>query len=152
MENMNYSSPMQNDACEQSHKLCSLNEFLVYLPIYQPDVLADVLNRICGNLAESPQYVSAQLDWLYQHLPDSPARKYADQYCYFYFEAPSVLDIREDEKDALAVQKLNAYLEWFKSTETAAAIKAYRTHYLRFINRLNLPEYLTVVSKSMFDE
>lgn len=151
MKNMN-SSPMQNTACAQSDKIRSLNEFLVYLPIYQPVVLSDVLNRILDNLPDAPQYVSAQLTRLYQHIPDSPAREYADQYCYFHFEAPTVSDMREGEQDALAVQKWNAYLAWCKSAETAAAKEVYRTCCLRFMNRLTLPEFLTVVLKPMVND
>ena len=55
-------------------------EFLLYLPLVEEYELKNVVYRSVTNLNLNRDYVKIQLSCLYESIPDSPAKQYADLY------------------------------------------------------------------------
>lgn len=59
----------------------SLREFILYLHLYPQCWLSDFLWRVSNRLGVvDTDYFNYQLKQLYEHIEDSPAKKYADEY------------------------------------------------------------------------
>jgi len=125
-----------NEYQRKNTKISSLNEFLLYLPLFEPYCLVDALYRINGNLRHNQDYVEKQLDCLYQKTPVSPAKSYADMCRYFYLTSPSVYGISENTKDTYKIQKFNEYRIWSWDSDTKKAALDYERKYSEFLERL----------------
>ena len=131
---------IRNEYQRQHNKISNLNEFLLYLPLCDLLLLADMLLRINGNLKHKQHYIEEQLDYLYRKIPESPAKTYADQRRYFYLTPPSIYDIDESTKDIHKLEKVEAYMAWEKSADTQGAERDYQKKYSGFLKRLTTLE------------
>lgn len=59
----------------------NLNEFLLYLPLIDEDIVRNTVFRCYGNLAfEHRNYVRSQMNYLYKSIQESPEKRFADWY------------------------------------------------------------------------
>lgn len=63
---------------EPNYHITTLAELSVYFPLIKMYVLSDVLSRIDGAIDGYETYILKQYEWLYNEIPDIPARRYAD--------------------------------------------------------------------------
>lgn len=78
---------------ENSH-IETLGEFILYLPLFDDGNLRDFLYRTTGEI--TPSYLFEKTQDLYQSLPESPEKRYANQLRYFYMMPPAICDIPVD--------------------------------------------------------
>lgn len=112
-----------------------LNEFLIYLPLFNLNIFQDVFYRLQGNLKSNQLYVLKQLRYLYDYISDSPAKRYADAYCYYYLTNPTVCRFMVP-KGELEKEKWLQYLDWVDSPETQDAEDNYKAACRIFQNKL----------------
>lgn len=62
----------------EGFSVTTLLQFLVYLPLLQPQYILDSLIRIAGSFGGDESYVLKQINHCISKIPDSDARKYAD--------------------------------------------------------------------------
>lgn len=62
-----------------NHKITSLMEFLLYLPLMDEYWICDTLNRIGGEVIHREDYICDLLDKMVDDIPESPAKRYADK-------------------------------------------------------------------------
>ena len=61
------------------HPIRNLADFLYYLPLVDPLDLANIVNKIClWPDSRNTSYVVSQINWIYEHIPASPAKDYGD--------------------------------------------------------------------------
>ena len=72
-------------------KIDTIEKFVHYLPLVDPYFITDLFARLRGNLdSESQKYRNKKLNFLYDSIPDSEAKKYADKYCEYYIDTPTI--------------------------------------------------------------
>lgn len=95
------------------HKVSSLAEFLIYLPLVDLEVLWDILqNRMgAGGPFRYEEYLLEKIDCLISKIPNSPAKRYADKYCEFIhkYMVSRNEDIKYECIDLLDKNDLMAY-------------------------------------------
>ncbi len=65
----------------EKYEIRNLQEFFLYLPLMEINNVKDVAFRLCDNLhVELRHYLFEKLNYLYKSIPETPAKKYADQY------------------------------------------------------------------------
>ena len=68
-----------------SHKIATIRELMIYMPLFNPVLMAGNLVKISG--LASPHYILRQLDWMYASIPAGPAKTYADKMAHGYSRA-----------------------------------------------------------------
>lgn len=111
----------------------TLEEFLLYLPLFPLDALVDFLNRAIGNWGNNRVYVQQQLKRLFAEIPNDEAKKYADEYRKFYLETPTINNVTDETKNERKLQKLD---EWHANFFDIRCLKIYKSRYLQFIDGL----------------
>lgn len=61
------------------YKVTTLLQFLAYLPLLQPEILFDSLQRIAGDFVGNEEYVLKQINYCISRTPSSPAKEYAEK-------------------------------------------------------------------------
>ena len=143
-----YSTVMLHEYLSQTISLRNLDKFLLYCPLFDLTILADVLCRLAGNLKFHPMYVRTQLNYLCEHIPDSPAKQYADNYCYFYL-TPPLVNFGAAATDKTQIEKQAQYHIWRNGAEVAKQENAYLQECNRFRKKLNLLETLKCLIADM---
>lgn len=135
------STVLFNEYYSQHAHIQSLEEFLLYLPLFDFKILADVFHRLQGNLKSNHKYVLKQLNRLYDHIPNSFAKDYADSYQYYHLMTPTVLELgmRSDVCD-VKPEKHARYCEWIASASIEKELTAYEKACEKFVNRLIFSE------------
>lgn len=75
---------------KQSYPITTLEEFLLYLPLFSLDDLHNCLNRIQDNLADNWDYVLKQLQRMYDRIEHINAKQYAEWYQNYFFRYPRI--------------------------------------------------------------
>lgn len=143
-----YSTVMLHEYLSQTTSLRNLDKFLLYCPLFDIAILADVLCRLAGNLKFHPMYVRKQLNYLCEHIPDTPAKQYADNYCYFFLMPPFV-NFGTASTDKAQIEKQAQYHTWRDGGEMAKQEKAYLQECNRFRKKLNLLDTLKCLIADM---
>lgn len=66
---------------DESYEIRDIYELILYLPLIDEVELRDVIFRCSGNLEWNQRdYVKRQLTYLYNQIPESPQKEYADGY------------------------------------------------------------------------
>ena len=102
----------------------SLDAFLLYLPLFHPYLLADVMGRL-GGTPRQKHYLAKNLKFLYDHIPDSPAKQYADWYRYYKLEPPTVDTITDESRTPEKVKKKKDWICLLYTPEYSAAYDDY---------------------------
>lgn len=110
-ENVEYSSAEEVshtiDIFSDWFKQCdirNLQEFFLYLPLMNTQALQDVTFRCFGNLTVKDRfYFLNKINYLYNSIDESPAKKYADQY------RDEVLRVKGDGDIAFHPDELNEF-------------------------------------------
>lgn len=113
-----------------------LNEFLLYLPLFNLAVLQDVLHRIQENLGFDRSYVMKQLNHFYKTISDSPARRYADHFSYYCLTSPTIYEMRSQTQGQAEMEKLKRYEEWRGDADSRGEETAYNTAFGIFTKKL----------------
>ena len=71
-----YSLSHSEENADVFHKL-NLFRFILYLPLFPPECLFDVLQRIGGDFINREGYIINKLEWLFREIPVSPAVRFA---------------------------------------------------------------------------
>lgn len=135
----------------QHYPIRTLAEFIIYLPLMDPARLADVLFRIAGDTFEREDYLLQEVAYLYEGIPDTKAKRYADYQaakmrlselikgCYNTYTEDEVEEMLSDEM----LDRYDAYqkITWdhflsFKSEEERALCTALEQHDDETIKRL----------------
>ncbi|CDC67917.1 MULTISPECIES: helix-turn-helix transcriptional regulator [environmental samples] len=112
----------------------SLEVFLLYLPLFHPYLLADVMGRL-GGTPRRNHYLAENLKFLYDHIPDSPAKQYADWYRYYKLEPPTVDTVTDGSRTPEKLEKLEAWVQLQETPEYGAAYDDYRARLTSFQSR-----------------
>ena len=108
--------------------------FLLYLPLFHPYLLADVMGRL-GGTPRRNHYLAENLKFLYDHIPDSPAKQYADWYRYYKLEPPTVDTVTDGSRTPEKLEKLEAWVQLQETPEYGAAYDDYRARLTSFQSR-----------------
>lgn len=119
------------DMLNMSENIQTLNDFLLYLPLFNQRKLIDFLDRSIGNWGTNDAYIRQQLKCLYEGIPESDEKKYADRYRRYYLSTPTISCVTDDTKNE---KKLEKYAEWI--SESGDGGRKYREKYKAFINSL----------------
>lgn len=104
----------------------TLLQFLVYLPLIQPELLIDSLARIDGAFWGSESYVLKQINLCIKRIPASPAKAYADICARDLVSNDTRPKGQEDDKlFAEKDQNYSQYAARIKQLETL--VRCYRT-------------------------
>lgn len=97
----------------------TLLQFLVYLPLIQPELLLDSLARMDGSFVGSESYILKQINTCIKRIPASPAREYADE-CIRDLENRNARPNEEEDNQSLAQSDANykQYIARIKQMET----------------------------------
>ena len=105
-----------NDPYYNQRIIKTLLQFIVYLPLMDEEQLLEALRRIEGNTFNRESYVLDKISDVYQHIPDSDAKKYADYQaakCTFdYFKEYYSGGLKEADKIWFDPQKSKEMLEY----------------------------------------
>ena len=112
----------------------SLEVFLLYLPLFHPYLLADVMGRL-GGTPRRDHYLAENLKFLCDHIPDSPAKQYADWYRYYKLEPPTVDTVTDGSRTPEKLEKLEAWVQLQETPEYGAAYDDYRARLTSFQSR-----------------
>ena len=86
----------------EARPIKTLMQLLIYLPLMDDVQVLDVLRRIEGNIFSRESYVLDKLWYLYQRIPDSKAKRYAEyeaaKCTYEYFVEYHTSEITEADK------------------------------------------------------
>lgn len=113
---------------QESIPIRSLEAFLLYLPLFHPHMLADVMGRLGGAPRRRDRYLAENLKFLCDHIPDSPAKQYADWYHYYKLEPPAVDTITDESR---APEKLKKKRDWLRLLDTPEYNAAYEDYCTR---------------------
>lgn len=119
---------MLEDACYppsiEGVNVSTLLQFLVYLPLIEPERIIDSLLRIDGGFSGQESYVLKQVNNCIGKIPPSPARDYADR-CAMRLSRDEHLKDKQDHDSAFEPDdKYEQYNARIKAMETF--IKCYR--------------------------
>lgn len=70
---------LPNSQLAGRYHITTLFEFLIYLPLIDSHLLFESLRRIDGNISQRFDYVFNNLEFLYNHIPDTKMRDIADE-------------------------------------------------------------------------
>ncbi|MCR4933576.1 MAG: helix-turn-helix transcriptional regulator [Lachnospiraceae bacterium] len=59
-------------------KIYSLPQFMIILPLVNPNDIREAIYRVGGDIIGNEEYIVQQLSWCYEEIPDSPEKRYAD--------------------------------------------------------------------------
>ena len=121
-------------ARQEGMPIRSLEVFLLYLPLFHPYLLADVMGRL-GGTPRRNHYLAENLKFLYDHIPDSPAKQYADWYRYYKLEPPTVDTVTDGSRTPEKLEKLEAWVQLQETPEYGAAYDDYRARLTSFQSR-----------------
>ena len=128
---------MMNEYAENNFAIKNLEEFLLYLPLFEFSSLEDCLSRVNGNIGLNRYYVLQQLNYLYKSIKMKEAKGFADRYKDFYLTYPKIQDIDSgnnyylnQEKYETWVRSIKDCVEWDKQYE------AYAEEYKNFLKTL----------------
>lgn len=65
---------------QQGYHITTLGELSVYMPLCKEYILADIISRIAGIVEDYENYILEQYEYLYERIPNIPAKRYADNY------------------------------------------------------------------------
>lgn len=82
-----------------NYHIFSLRLFLLYLPLFAPAALADALERLHGQCYGYEEYLLNQMQRLYDLIPNTPAKLYAD--AMGELDQPSAMQRQQDEVRSL---------------------------------------------------
>lgn len=95
-------------------------------------MLADVMGRLGGAPRRRDRYLAENLKFLCDHIPDSPAKQYADWYCYYKLEPPAVDTITDESRAPEKLKKKRDWLRLLDTPEYSAAYEDYCTRLASF--------------------
>lgn len=142
------STVLMNEYSSQKTALGNLNNFLIYMPLFNTLVLKDVLHRMQGNFNHRT-YLQTQLQRLYDCIPDSPAKRYADSFCYYALTSPHAQHIKESSEKELFKQKLADFEAWRVASSTQDEYADYKRAVHIFLKRLTTFEQLELLLKDL---
>lgn len=145
------STVLMNEYSSQKTALRKLNDFLVYFPLFNPLVLKDIVYRMQGNFNQRT-YLQSQLQRLYECIPDSPAKRYADSFCYYTLTSPSVYHIKQSSEKELFKQKLVDFEAWRGASSTQDEYADYKRAVRIFLKRLTTFEQLELFLKDLSED
>ena len=73
-----YPSNESDMANKYGFKISTLAELSIYFPLCNLHIISDVMNRICGQVEGYETYILEKYAWMYDEIPDIPAKRYAD--------------------------------------------------------------------------
>ena len=73
-----YPDNIQNETYESRRKITTLAEISIYFPLFNMHYFIDIIGRISGQIESYENYILDQYQWLYERIPDSPAKRFAD--------------------------------------------------------------------------
>lgn len=135
----------------EHYPIKTLAEFIIYLPLMDPARLADVLFRIAGDTFDREDYLLQEVAYLYESIPDSKAKQFADYQAAKMRLSELLKDCNnaytEDEiKEMLSDEMSDMYDEYqkitwnhflsFKSEEDRALYIAFEQHDDEAIKRI----------------
>lgn len=116
------------DACYppefEGFPVSTLMQFLVYLPLLQPQHILDSLLRIAGSFSGDESYVLKQINFCISKIPASSAKEYADK-CAERLSREEYMKYKQDIRaDVELGEDYEEYLEKIKQLDTF--FKCYR--------------------------
>lgn len=147
-----YSTVMLHEYLSQTTSLQNLDIFLLYFPLFDISIFLDVLYRLQGNLKSDPIYMRQQLNFLCKNIPDSLAKQYADNYCYFFLTPPSVKTFGSKPTDKAQIEKQEQYRIWCSSGDMDKQEEAYSKAFHRFKKKLSMFDKLKLLMENIEDD
>lgn len=122
---------------QRSSHIETIGDFLLYLPLLKGYTLCDFFYRTTGNITS--EYLFEKVQDLYDSIPKSPEKQYADNYRYFYMTSPCIVDIPLDTVLPHEREKLDKYNAYKDSGKYAEDEAAYLRRLWDFRQRLSFP-------------
>lgn len=145
------STVLMNEYSSQKTAIRNLTSFLIYMPLLDPHELKDALHRMQGNFNHHA-YLQAQLQRLYDSIPNSPAKRYADSFCYYALTFPYAHHIKESTKQGFFKQKLYSFESWKRAASTEDEHNEYNRLVRIFLKRLTSFEQLQRLTKDLAED
>lgn len=128
-----YPSNEADMANKYGFKISTLAELSLYFPLCNLHIVFDIMNRICGQVEGYETYILEKYAWLYNEIPDMPAKRYAD-YAAVMMRLSTKQNLSEQEKADLLKMK-----EYASSGNLAGDYKQYRDITKRYYELFNNP-------------
>ena len=113
----------------KSQHIKTLEDFLLYFPLFDPWFFHNFLLKAEGNTGVNSRYLLKQINRLFSQISDKNALEYANNYKHFVMDHPKVHDVCDNTSLASSHAKVAEYLAWIHSSSYQIQSDAYDEKY-----------------------
>lgn len=117
-----------------------LDEFLLFMPLFSMDDFCGFLDCARENWGTNLKYLMEKIKFLYSGIQNLEAKKFAEEYRYFYLEYPVMPLLGGEPLDEAARRKQDAWNQWRFQKENQA-YRAYKKQYEAFRQELQFMQW-----------